>query len=146
MDGEDSAKDKIAVIYVDGVISSAEDGYAGQGGMVADIERLSCSRRLMTSTLKAIILRINSPGGEVVASDEIYQAVVAARDKKPVVASIDTVGASGAYYIAVGADYLMANELSITGSIGVIMWRSFTYRRFGGEDWGEILYVQVGEV
>lgn len=124
VDGEDNAKDKIAVIYVDGVISSSEDG-GGEGGMVADIED-QLQQAVDDKHVKAIILRINSPGGEVVASDEIYQAVVAARDKKPVVASIDTVGASGAYYIAVGADYLMANELSITGSIGVIM-ESFTY-------------------
>jgi len=125
VDGEEDAKDKIAVIYVTGVISSSEDGAAGEGGMVADIEE-QLQQAVDDKHVKAIILRINSPGGEVVASDEIYQAVVAARDKKPVVASIDTVGASGAYYIAVGADYLMANELSITGSIGVIM-ESFTY-------------------
>jgi protease-4 len=125
VDGEEDAKDKIAVIYVSGVISSSEDSAAGEGGMVADIED-QLQQAVDDKHVKAIILRINSPGGEVVASDEIYQAVVAARDKKPVVASIDTVGASGAYYIAVGADYLMANELSITGSIGVIM-ESFTY-------------------
>ena len=125
VDGEEDAKDKIAVIYVSGIISSSGDGDAGEGGMVADIED-QLQQAVDDKHVKAIILRINSPGGEVVASDEIYQAVVAARDKKPVVASIDTVGASGAYYIAVGADYLMANELSITGSIGVIM-ESFTY-------------------
>jgi protease IV len=125
VDGEEDAKDKIAVIYVTGVISSSEDGAVGEGGMVADIED-QLQQAVDDKHVKAIILRINSPGGEVVASDEIYQAVVAAREKKPIVASIDTVGASGAYYIAVGADYLMANELSITGSIGVIM-ESFTY-------------------
>jgi protease-4 len=95
--------------------------------MVADIQD-QLQQAVDDKHVKAIILRINSPGGEVVASDTIYQAVVAARDKKPIVASIDTVGASGAYYIAVGADYIMAHELSITGSIGVIM-ESFT---FGG--------------
>jgi protease-4 len=125
VDGDEDAKDKIAVIYVNGVISSSEDSDLGQGGMVADIED-QLQQAVDDKHVKAIVLRINSPGGEVVASDEIYQAVVAARDKKPIVASIDTVGASGAYYIAVGADYLMANELSITGSIGVIM-ESFTY-------------------
>lgn len=125
VDGDEDAKDKIAVIYVTGVISSSEDGSTSEGGMVADIED-QLQQAVDDKHVKAIILRINSPGGEVVASDEIYQAVVAARDKKPIVASIDTVGASGAYYIAVGADYLMANELSITGSIGVIM-ESFTY-------------------
>jgi len=128
VDGDEDAKDKIAVIYVSGIISSAEDGYASEGGMVADIED-QLQQAIDDKHVKAVILRINSPGGEVVASDEIYQAIVAAREKKPdmkIVASIDTVGASGAYYIAVGADYIIANELSITGSIGVIM-ESFTY-------------------
>src|SRR6266404_289476 len=125
VDGEEDAKDKIVVIYVSGIISSAEDGYSSEGGMVADIED-QLQQAEDDKHVKAIILRINSPGGEVVASDEIYQAVLAARVKKKVVASIDTVGASGAYYIAVGADWIVANELSITGSIGVIM-ESFTY-------------------
>src|SRR5882724_11883360 len=125
VDGDEDAKDKIAVIYVSGIISSAEDGYSSEGGMVTDIED-QLQQAVDDKHVKAIILRINSPGGEVVASDEIYQAVLAAREKKKVVASIDTVGASGAYYIAVGADYIIANELSITGSIGVIM-ESFTY-------------------
>ncbi len=125
LEGEEDAKDKIAVIYVQGVISSSEDGYASEEGMVADIED-QLQQAVDDKHVKAIILRIDSPGGEVVASDTIYQAVVAAREKKPVVADIDTMGASGAYYVAVGADYIVANELSITGSIGVIM-ESFTF-------------------
>jgi protease-4 len=122
--GEEDAKDKIAVIYVAGIISSTEDGYSGEEGMVGDIED-QLQQAVDDKRVKAIILRIDSPGGEVVASDTIYQAVVAAREKKPVVANINTMGASGAYYVAVGADYILANELSITGSIGVIM-ESFT--------------------
>jgi len=125
VEGDEDVKDKIAVIYVTGVISSSEDSYDTEQGMVADIQD-QLQQAVDDRHVKAIILRINSPGGEVVASDSIYQAVLAARDKKPVVASIDTMGASGAYYVAVGADYIMANELSITGSIGVIM-ESFTY-------------------
>jgi protease-4 len=122
--GEEDAKDKIVVIYLAGVINSSEDGYNTEGGMVADIED-QLQQAVDDKRVKAIILKIDSPGGEVVASDTIYQAVVAAREKKPVVADIDTMGASGAYYVAVGADYIVANELSITGSIGVIM-ESFT--------------------
>ena len=125
LEGDEDAKDKIAVIYVQGVISSSEDGYANEEGMVADIED-QLQQAVDDKHVRAIILRIDSPGGEVVASDTIYQAVVAAREKKPVVADIDTMGASGAYYVAVGADYIVANELSITGSIGVIM-ESFTF-------------------
>jgi protease-4 len=124
VEGEEDAKDKIAVIYVTGIISSAQDGYSTEEGMVGDIED-QLQQAVDDKRVKAIILRIDSPGGEVVASDTIYQAVVAAREKKPVVANINTMGASGAYYVAVGADYIVANELSITGSIGVIM-ESFT--------------------
>jgi protease-4 len=124
VEGEEDAKDKIAVIYVTGIISSAQDGYSTEEGMVGDIQD-QLQQAVDDKRVKAIILRIDSPGGEVVASDTIYQAVVAAREKKPVVANINTMGASGAYYVAVGADYIVANELSITGSIGVIM-ESFT--------------------
>lgn len=120
VDGDEDARDKIAVIYLSGVISSSGDGYGAEEGMVGDIED-QLQQAVDDKRVKAIIVRIDSPGGEVVASDTIYQAVVAARDKKPVVASIDTLGASGAYYVAIGADYVMANELSLTGSIGVIM-------------------------
>jgi protease-4 len=123
VDGDEDARDKIAVIYLTGVISSSEGAYGDQD-LVGDIKD-QLDQAVEDKHVKAIILRINSPGGEVVASDAIYQAVVEARDKKPVVASIDTVGASGAYYIAVGADYIVANALSITGSIGVIL-ESFT--------------------
>jgi len=122
--GDEDARDKIVVIYLNGVINSSEDSAASEGGMVEDIKD-QLDEAVDDKRVKAIILRINSPGGEVVASDAIYQAVVDARQKKPVVASIETLGASGAYYIAVGADYIVANELSITGSIGVIM-ESFT--------------------
>lgn len=124
VDGDEDARDKIAVIYLTGVISSTEDGATSEEGLVGDIKD-QLDQAIDDKHVKAIILRINSPGGEVVASDAIYQAVVEARQKKPIVASIDTVGASGAYYIAVGADYIIANELSITGSIGVIL-ESFT--------------------
>jgi protease-4 len=118
--GDEEVRDKIAVIYLTGVISGAEDGTTGEEGMVGEIQD-QLDQAVDDKRVKAIILRINSPGGEVVASDAIYQAIIEAREKKPVVASIDTVGASGAYYAAVGADYIIANELSITGSIGVIL-------------------------
>ncbi|HUJ11974.1 MAG TPA: signal peptide peptidase SppA [Verrucomicrobiae bacterium] len=124
VEGDEDARDKIAVIYLNGVISSAADAGSSEGGMVQDIKD-QLDEAVGDKHVKAIILRINSPGGEVVASDEIYQAVAEAREKKPVVADIETLGASGAYYVAVGADYIVANELSITASIGVIL-ESFT--------------------
>jgi protease-4 len=71
--------------------------------------------------IKAIILRINSPGGVVAASQEIYDAVKRQQQKKPVVTSMESVAASGAYYIALPSDVIVANPGTVTGSIGVIM-------------------------
>jgi|CXWL01.1.fsa_nt_gi protease-4 len=70
--------------------------------------------------IKAILLHINSPGGGTSISQELYQAVMRAKEEKPVVASFASVAASGGYYIASGADEIIANPSSITGSIGVI--------------------------
>jgi protease-4 len=118
--GEPSTRTKIAVIYISGIISSTEDGFPSEEGMVGYIKD-QLEQAVDDDHVKAIILRINSPGGEVVASDEIYQAVVKANEVKPVITSMDTVAASGGYYIAVGSRHIVANELTITGSIGVIM-------------------------
>jgi protease-4 len=118
--GDRRAHDKIAVIYLTGVISSSVDGYPSEDGMVGYLKD-QLQQAVDDKRVKAIIIRINSPGGEVVASDLIYRAVVQARETKPVVAWIDSVGASGGYYVAVGADHIMATDMTITGSIGVIM-------------------------
>lgn len=101
---------KIGVIDVEGVIFQAKP-------FVDDLKRYADD-----SSIKAIILRIDSPGGGAAASQEMYDAVRRVRDqkKKMVVASIQTVGASGAYYIASGANKIYANRASIVGSIGVI--------------------------
>jgi protease-4 len=71
--------------------------------------------------VRAVVLEIDSPGGEVTASDAIYNAVVRTRAKKPVIVYMDSLAASGGYYVACGGKYLMANETTITGSIGVII-------------------------
>lgn len=73
-------------------------------------------------SIKAIVVRINSPGGAVAPSQEIHRELIRVREEtgKPVIASLDTVAASGGYYIAVGCQEIVANEGSITGSIGVI--------------------------
>jgi protease-4 len=122
--GETDTRNKIAVVHLTGVISEA-DGVTSDEGMVGDIKD-QLDQAVDDKRVKAIILRINSPGGEVVTSDAIYRAVAEARKQKPVVASMETVGASGAYYAAMGASYVMATDLTITGSIGVIL-QSFTF-------------------
>ncbi len=111
--------DEIAVIPMYGVISYGVPGDV-MASMVDDtIAKLRQAREDVR--VKAIILRIDSPGGEVTASDVIYHEVVKTDAVKPVVVFMDSVAASGGYYIAVGGRHLMANELTITGSIGVII-------------------------
>ena len=102
--------EKIAVLDVQGVILQTRP-------FVDELKKYGDD-----SSIKAIILRIDSPGGGAAASQEMYDAVRRVRDqkKKVIVASIQTVGASGAYYIASGATKIYANRASIVGSIGVI--------------------------
>jgi protease-4 len=136
VDGNPHAKDKIVVISLAGVISSSTEGSVSEDGMVGEI-RDQLLQALDDKKVRAIILRINSPGGEVVASDAIYQAVAKARDEKPVIAIIETMGASGAYYAAMGSSHVIAHDLSITGSIGVIM-QSFTFGGYEGSLMGKV--------
>ena len=103
--------DRIGVVDLDGVILSPQP-VVGQLKKFAD-----------DSSIKAIILHVNSPGGGVAASEEIYREVKRIRDekKKRIVVSIETVGASGAYYVASASNKIYADQGSIVGSIGVIM-------------------------
>ncbi|MDX6765746.1 MAG: signal peptide peptidase SppA [Candidatus Methylacidiphilales bacterium] len=113
------SSDTIAVLDLFGVITYGVPGMV-EDTMVDDlVAKLKQARE--DENIKAVVLRIDSPGGEVTASDVLYHAVAQTRATKPVIAYIDSVGASGAYYTAMGASKVMANELSITGSIGVIM-------------------------
>lgn len=104
-----SNRDKVALVELKGTIITSDKL----------TEQLQKYRE--RSDIKALVLRINSPGGGVAASQEIYQAVKKfSASGKPVVASIASMGASGGYYAAIGADKIMANPGSITASIGVI--------------------------
>src|ERR1043165_5063373 len=117
--GTQGSLDKIAVISMRGLISSSLPGNVSDS-MVDDM-RMALQQARDDSRVKAIVLVIDSPGGEVTASDAIYSAVVKARDRKPVVVYMESLAASGGYYVSCGGKYLMANETSITGSIGVII-------------------------
>ncbi len=101
----------IAVVDLKGVILSA------------DKTNEQLEKFANDDSIKAIVLHIDSPGGGAAASQEIYHEVlrIRAQHKKRIVASIESVGASGAYYIASGTDRIYANEASIVGSVGVIM-------------------------
>jgi protease-4 len=117
--GTRAVPDRVALITLRGLISSSIPGNVSDS-MVEDM-RMALAQARDDSHVKAIVLEIDSPGGEVTASDQIYNAVTKARARKPVVIYMDSLAASGGYYIACGGKYLMANETTITGSIGVII-------------------------
>lgn len=117
--GEQGDSDRIAVIVLRGLISSSIPGVAGDS-MVDDL-RIAFDQARNDPRVKAVVLEVDSPGGEVTASDIIYHAVTKTRARKPVVVYMDSVAASGGYYVSCGGRYLMANETTITGSIGVII-------------------------
>src|SRR5256712_5490041 len=117
--GTRGAADKVAVITMRGLISSSLPG-AVTDSMVDDM-RAALQQARDDDRVKAIVLEIDSPGGEVTASDAIYSALVKARAKKPVVVYMESLAASGGYYVSCGGKFLMASETTITGSIGVII-------------------------
>ncbi len=112
---------KIAVIYSSGTITGGNDSDDPVMGQTMGSARLVRNLRSAadSKSIKAIVMRINSPGGSGIASDNILNAVNYARGKKPVIASISDLGASGGYYIAIGADTIVSQSGSLVGSIGV---------------------------
>jgi protease IV len=118
-----SGSRKIAIIPVDGIIANARTpGLIEPGDNKLSILSQQLDRAAQDSAVKAVVLRINSPGGTVTGSDNFYELVSRFRQKtgKPVVASIQEVGASGGYYVALSADQIVACPTSVVGSIGVI--------------------------
>lgn len=111
-----SGKDKVAVIYAQGDIMYGEGGpnIIGQGLITKALRKAR-----ENSQVKAVVLRVNSPGGSAITSDIIWREVELTKEKLPVVVSMGNVAASGGYYIAVGADKIFAEPTTITGSIGV---------------------------
>jgi protease IV len=109
---------RIAQIDLTGVISSDE---GRDGSSLVTEMKLALAQALADSQVKAIVLRIDSPGGEVTASDTIYHAVKQANEQKPVVVYMDSMAASGGYYVSCGARKIIANVNTWTGSIGVII-------------------------
>jgi protease-4 len=116
-------KERMAVVYCSGTITDGEDGSDPYFGQTVGADRLirDLKRAAESASIKAIILRIDSPGGSSLAADKIWYAVKEAAKKKPLVASISDLGASGGYYIAAAADTILAQDLSLVGSIGVFI-------------------------
>lgn len=116
---------EIALIFADGSISSGRGSRGLQGGtFAADRIAEALERAADDEAVRAIVLRINSPGGSALASDQIWQAVRDVRDAKPVVISMADAAASGGYFVASAADFIVAEPATLTGSIGVFFLRT----------------------
>jgi protease-4 len=118
---DNDSGNKIAVIPIEGVITS--QGLGRSGFSMVDLVEDQLRRAAQDKNVKAVILKVNSPGGEVLASDDIYNLVEKFQNKsgKPVVAAMGSLAASGGYYVSAPCQWIVANEMTITGSIGVIM-------------------------
>jgi protease-4 len=123
---DNDSTNKIAVIEVEGIITSQfERGGYTMVELIQDQLKVAARDK----RVKAVILKVNSPGGEVLASDDINKAIVKFQQDsgKPVVAAMSSLAASGGYYVSAPCRWIVANELTITGSIGVIM-STYNYR------------------
>lgn len=114
--------EKVAVIYATGDIGSGRSENSPSGGQSIGSDTLAkaLTDAAADKSIKAIVMRVDSPGGSGLASDIIWHAVDAANQKKPVVVSMSDVAASGGYYISASASKILAQPSSITGSIGVV--------------------------
>ncbi len=114
---------RIAVIYADGLIASGKSSYDAPAGEVIGsdtmIEYLRKARA--DRSIRAIVLRVDSPGGSAIASDIIWREMVLTKNQKPLVASMSDVAASGGYYISMPAHAIVAEPSTLTGSIGVVL-------------------------
>lgn len=137
---------KIAFLVLDGVIDSGEssnnplnDTVIGCQTVLAQLQELASDKNL-----KALVLRINSPGGSYTASDEIRAALVNLKQEKniPIVVSMSTYAASGGYFVSLAGDYIMAEPSTITGSIGVLGGKMVFKNLFDklSINWGDIKY------
>ncbi len=116
---EGTSGSKVVIVPIHGIIlngSAMFSTVAASDDVIAKLRRAAKDDKV-----KAVILDINSPGGEITATDEIHHEIQKLREKKKVFTCMRSVAASGGYYIAAGTDYIFANRLTMTGSIGVIM-------------------------
>jgi len=129
VEGSDSSS-KVAVIPLDGVIAFGAAGSLGDA-MVDDL-KMAFEQAAGDGEVKAVVLQVDSPGGEITASDVLYDAICRLARQKPVVVYFNSIGASGAYYAACGANWIMCNDTTFTGSIGVII-STLNYKELFGK-------------
>ena len=113
----EASKNKVGIIYAEGQIvdgNTTGDGYIFGNTLAEQIRQARLDK-----DIKAVVLRVNSPGGSALASDVIWREVVLLKESKPVVVSMGEYAASGGYYISAPADYIFSDRLTLTGSIGV---------------------------
>ncbi len=115
--------EKVAVIYASGAIGSGKSNSSPVGGQTVGSDTIvqAINEATEDETIKAIVLRVDSPGGSALASDVMWHAIEKAKVKKPVVVSMGDVAASGGYYIACNANKIVAEPSTVTGSIGVFL-------------------------
>ncbi len=115
-----SHSNKVAVIELDGAIASSSESsfFASEANAAGMLKSLKLAKE--DNEIKGVILKINSPGGTVAMSQNIYNQIMETRKNKPVIALLDDVAASGGYYIASAGDRIIAQDGTLTGSIGVI--------------------------
>lgn len=127
------SRSNIAVVYATGQILSGESSDGGFGGSVMGSETIADALREAREddTVKAVVLRVDSPGGSVIASDVMWREVQVTKGKKPVIVSMSDVAASGGYYISMGANGIVAQPGTITGSIGIFTGKFVTTGLYG---------------
>ncbi|HZL34849.1 MAG TPA: signal peptide peptidase SppA [Tepidisphaeraceae bacterium] len=133
----ESDKPQVALIYASGVIVDGDggDGLFSEQGVGSEDMRKAMRIAARDENIKAIVIRINSPGGSALASEVMWQAVRHAAEKKPVIISIGSMAASGGYYLASAGDKIFADPSAIVGSIGVVGGK-FVYK--GLYDWAGV--------
>lgn len=126
--------DRLALVHVSGVIAQGDSSSDAFGGATTGSDTVAAAVRRAREDprVKGVLLRVDSPGGSALASDLIWREVEITRAKKPVVVSMSDLAASGGYYVAMGADAVVAGPATLTGSIGVISGK-FSLR--GLYDW-----------
>lgn len=116
-----TAKNKIAIIYASGAIMTGESHKGFDEDTMGSTTISNALRQARENKdVKAIVLRVDSPGGSAVASDLIWREVIITKKEKPIIASMSDVAASGGYYVSMGASKIFAEPSTITGSIGVV--------------------------
>jgi len=136
------AKPSIAVVYVDGMLFQGknQEGLFGDRAVGSTTLRAALNKARTDETIKAVVMRVDSPGGSIVASEIIWHAAKRiAEDGKPFVVSMGNLAGSGGYYIAAGAETIFAEPATITGSIGVLTGKLVTRGLWTklGVDWYE---------